>query len=300
MRGYPSKSSSNFTATKTGLTPLDLQQFVGVPLQYYGNPPTAVPPTQIQEWIRWAEDKVEQDTSILLCQTWVASPPTPDQNTSNQCGIITVNGGGQQQGIDFDLQDAGYDFQYPRAQDEGWMYQTLRYRPVQSMGYSPANPTAVKNIAFIYPLLNVFFRLPRAWIVEDRDYGLIRMVPATNTQMLPLWAMQLAFMGFAESLPNGLWFQYTAGLTPNDYNSRFSFMKELVLAEAALTALNSIQGTINLGANSIQSSVDGLQMRFQYGKDGPFGALIMQMGRRAKALRERATTKVSGLMVGVI
>ena len=127
------------------------------------------------------------------------------------------------------------------------MYQTLRYRPVQSMGYSPANPTAVKNIAFIYPLLNVFFRLPRAWIVEDRDYGLIRMVPATNTQMLPLWAMQLAFMGFAESLPNGLWFQYTAGLTPNDYNSRFSFMKELVLAEAALTALNSIQGTINLG-----------------------------------------------------
>ena len=50
------------------------------------------------------------------------------------------------------------------------------------------------------------------------------MIPPANVQMLPLFAMQLAFMGFAESIPGGLWFQYTAGLNNSDYNGRFSML----------------------------------------------------------------------------
>ena len=64
-----------YTPTKTGLLPNDLQQFVGVPLQYYQPVPTPVPPEQLIEWIRYSEDWVEQNTSLLLCPTWVASPP---------------------------------------------------------------------------------------------------------------------------------------------------------------------------------------------------------------------------------
>ena len=60
--------------------------------------------------------------------------------------------------------------------------------------------------------------MPPTWFVEDEDFGLIRLVPAANVQMLPLFAMQLAFMGFAESIPGGLWFQYTAGLNNSEYN----------------------------------------------------------------------------------
>src|ERR1700744_5741714 len=68
VSGFPS-GYGTFTPTKTGLTPQDLQNFVGVPIVYYGNPVVPVPPSVIQQWIRWAEDEVEQETSILLTQT---------------------------------------------------------------------------------------------------------------------------------------------------------------------------------------------------------------------------------------
>lgn len=316
VTGYPTGYSSvsgvyttTYSPTKTGLTPTDLQNFVGVPLQYYGNPPTPVASGTIQGWIRYAEDKVEQQTSILLCQTWVASPPAQSPQTANQIGLIlnpenTTDY--QKLGLDYDKEDNAYDFMFPRAQDEGWMYQSMRYRPVQSLTYnvsgSPATDgfTAVKNISYIYPLLNQFFRVPRRWIVEDRNFGLIRLVPAQNVQMLPLFAMQLAFMGFAESVPGALWFQYTAGLTPNDYQSAYAFMKELVLCEAALTALAAIQGTINLGMESTQITVDGLSYRSSYPKNGPFGSLIERFEKQRDYLMRMARDKVAGPMLNVI
>lgn len=310
VSGYP-QGNGCFKPTKTGLMPEDLQAFVGVPLQFYGNPPTPVPTPTILQWIRWAEDKVEQDTSIVLCQTWVAAPPTPNRDASLACGlIVSTESGSQVQGYDYDLYDAPYDFMFSRAQDEGWMMQTLRYRPIRSaqvLSVSGASGIVgfdqyfgIKNIAYIYPLLNTYFRVPISWEVEDQDAGLVRLVPAQNVQMLPLYAMQLAFMGFAENVPGGLWFQYVAGLTPNDYRSRFSFMRELVLLEAAQTALATIQGTVNFGALSTQAMVDGLSYRVQYGQRGAFSGLIDIFEGRANKLREKARNMVSGPMLNVL
>jgi hypothetical protein len=305
VRGYPSGFKGTYTTTKTGLTPDDLQRYVGVPLVYYGNPPTPVLPSTLQQWIRWAEDKVEQETTILLCQTWVASPPALTQAIANSVGVTPINGNGQLLGIDYDLEDNAYDFLFPRAQDSGWMYFTTRYRPVQCTTYnntlnaSTQSINAIKNVAYIYPLLNTYFRVPPPWFVEDRNFGYIRLVPATNVMMLPLFAMQLAFMGFSEDVPGGIWVQYVAGLTPNDYQSHYSFMKELVLAEAALTALSAIQGTVNLGFESTQMTTDGLNMRFQYPKSGPFGPLIDNFQKRRDMLMKMASSKVSGPMVNV-
>lgn len=303
VSGFPSSNTSGvFTPTKTGLMPIDLQSFIGVPLQYYNtNPPTPVAANVQLEWLRYAEDKIEQETSILLCQTWVASPPALPPQAAVATGLnVTDPSKGQQQGIDYDLEDSAYDFQFARAQDEGWMYYTLRYRPVRSVNYTASDFTAIKNVSYIYPLLNEFFRVPPTWIVEDRDFGLMRLVPAANVQMLPLFAMQLAFMGFSESVPGALWLQYTAGLTPNDYATRFRFMRELVLAEAALTALNSIHGTINLGIEVQLTQVDGLQYRSQFSKEGPYGPLIMQFTKRRDSLMKIAQSKVSGPMVNFI
>lgn len=303
--GFP-VSGSAYSPTKTGLTPADLQNFVGVPLVYYGPTSTPVPSGQIQAWIRSGEDSVEQDTSILLCQTWVASPPAQTMQTAQAVGLIVNSPTGTQvRGYDYDLEDSGYDFMFPRAQDEGWLYQTLRYRPLQSVTYGVSGNaatqglTAVKNTAFIYPLLNVFFRMPNSWNVEERDYGLIRYVPATNVQMLPLFAMQLAFMGFAESVPGAMWMQYTAGLTAYDYQTRYSFMKQYVLCEAAILALTSIQGTINMGFEATQLTVDGLQYRTQFYKDGPYGPLIKQFTKLRDGFKKRALEKVSGPAVNV-
>lgn len=306
VSGYP-QGNGVFAQTKTGLAPSDLRNMIGVPLQYYGNPPVPVDDPTAYSWIRQAEDMVEQETSILLCQTWVASPPTLSPLQTQACGMLVNSAAGAQiRGIDYDLEDSAYDFMFSRAQDEGWMELTLRYRPVQSVTYgnsgSPATLgyTAIKNTAFIYPLLNQFFRIPPTWNVEDRDYGLVRYVPAANVQMLPLFAMQLAFMGFAEDVPGAIWVQYNAGLTQFDYSSRYSFMRRLVLCEAATMALRSIQGTLNLGFDEIVTTVDGLSQRFRYGKDGPFGSLISQFEKECSVLLNRAKNYVQGPSINYV
>ncbi len=297
----------NGSPTKTGLLPSDLQSFVGIPLSMYGNPPTPIPDTTLIQWIRYAEDWVEQETNLLLCPTWVAAPPTKQPAQTTATGLLVSGASNvQQEGLDYDLEDAPYDFFFPRAQDEGWMLQNLRYRPVRSpnafnslnqgqifAGYT----TNVKNVAYIYPLLDDFFRVPPSWFVEDSDIGLIRLVPAQNVQMLPLFAMQLAFMGFAESIPGGLWFQYTAGLNRSDYQGRFSFIKQLVLATASIQSLMTMQGTINYGATETEMTVDGVRYKTSYDKAGPFNGLIQQFTRQRKELLAVAINKVSGPMV---
>lgn len=297
VTGYPTGDGTTFAPTKTGLLPADLRAFVAVPIQIYGTPPISIPDEQLMEWIRWAEDEVEQETSILLCQTWVASPPCTDQASVLACRLIVNNSSGyQKQGFDYDLADAGYDFFFNRAQDSGWMEQTIRYRPVQNPVPTPDDPNGTKRVAYIYPLLSEFFILPPAWVVEDHDFGFIRQVPAANTQMLPLFAMQLSFMGFTENVPGTQYFQYTAGLTKFDYKNRWSFMLRLVLCKAAITALSTIQGTINLGANSYDMDVDGLKYGTKYSAAGPYSGLINNYGKMADMLLQMARSKVSGPM----
>ena len=286
--------------TKTGLLPSDLQMTCGVPLQYYapaGNTPQAVPPDQLIEWIREAEDWVEQETGLLLTPTWVASPPELQPFASQVTGAPSYSGNGQVLGQDYDLADTGYDFYYDRFVDNGWGCQPLRYRPLRNVTPSAVDFTAVKNIAALYPLLSDFFKVPPTWYVEDQDFGLIRLVPAANVQMLPLFAMELAFMGFSESVPGAWHFQYTAGLTPTDYNTRFRFIKRLVLLDAAIKALASVQGTINMGLMRVETLVDGLQTKLQYSETGPFGSLIKQFTAERDKLLETALNKVSGPMI---
>lgn len=303
VSGYPTQNG--VFPTKTGLGPNDLQQFAGVPIQYYGNPSTPVPPDQLIQWIRMAEDKVEQDTSILLCQTWVASPPAVVPGLIQQLGLsVNPNSlGVQVRGYDYDMEDAAYDFMFPRALDEGWLFLTMRYRPVQSTTYgqplvsgnaATQGYTALKRMSFLYPLLQQYFTMPQSWTVEDKDAGYVRFVPSVNVAVLPLFALQLAFMGFAQSVPGAMWAQYTAGLTPFDYSNRYSFMKEYVLAEAAITALSAIQGTVNLGVEGTKIVVDGLAYETKYNAKGAFAGLITQFESRRDILKKLALSKVTG------
>lgn len=295
--GYPPGGATQ--PTKTGLVPGDLQNFIGVPLQYYGNPPQAMGPATLFQFLRWAEDYVERETGLLLCQSWVAAPPAILPGSPENISVDVQGSAGQQQqlGLDYDVYDAAYDFFFPRAQEEGWMNYSLRYRPVRSVEYSTGDFTAIKRIAYVYPLLNEFFQVPPQWIVLDEDKGMVRLVPATNVQMLPLFALQLSFMGFADSVPGGLWFQYTAGLTANDYNTRYNFVKQLVLCQAAITALTVSQGTINLGALATTVHVDGLSYHTQYPADGPYAGLIKNLTVMRDSLLNSAKSKVAGPML---
>ena len=304
VAGYPVKGGTS--PTKTGLLPQDLRDFVMIPLQIYRNPPVPVSDTTIIKWIRWAEDSIEQETGIRLCQTWVAAPPAKTAAITNVLNI-DAKFNYQQLGIDYDVAEAAYDFFFPRAQDDGWMYQRLRWKPVRSVEYTDengvfdaANLNGTKNLAYLYPLLNEYFHMPQSWIVEDQDKGLLRFVPSVNVAMLPLFALQLAFMGFSQSVPGGMWFQYTAGLTPNDYNSAYSFMQEYVLTKAAITALSLMQTSVNLGAMETSLTVDGMQYRSKYSENGAFSGAIKRFTEQEKALRKKAKSKVSGPVIGVL
>lgn len=292
--GYPPGGAVQ--PTKTGLMPGDLQNFVGVPMVYYGNPSSPVNPAQMVQWLRWSEDWVEKETSVLLCQSWVAAPPAvqPGSPTSISLQVSGNAGQTQQLGVDYDVYDAAYDFLFPRAQDEGWMNYSLRYRPIRQVVYDTGSYNPVKRLAYIYPLLNEFFQVPPNWIITDEDKGMIRLVPATNVQMLPLFALQLSFMGFADSVPGGLWFQYIAGLTPADLMSRYSHVLQLVLAHAAIMGLAAVQSTINLGALSTMVGVDGLQYETRYPEAGPYSGLIKRFERMEKDLLLAVKSKVAG------
>lgn len=287
-RGYP---------TKSGLVPDDLSLFCGVPLYYNGNTPTPMTAAQKIQALRWAEDWVEQETGILLTPTWVASPPSRNVFETTNSGMVTQSGA-QVLGVDYDLEDAPYDFYYDRSQDEGWMELTTRYRPIRRLGGQDFSP--IKNFSYQYPLLDMLFRVPPTWSVVDGDFGLLRLVPSANVQMLPLFALELSLGGFAQSLPGGLWLQYTAGLNSSDWHTRFSFMKQLVLAQASIICIRSIAGSISLGADSYSTLIDGIQYQVKYNSGGPYAAQIQQFTKQRDELLQTAISKVSGPFIVTI
>lgn len=254
--------------TKSGLQISDLQNFVGVPTVIQGNPPTPLSDQQLLGILRQAEDWVETTGGVMLTPTWIASPPATSYQEVEAIGLVTTSPpqSGQILGVDYDYLDIGYDFVYRKYLFESWGNLQLRWKPLIDVQY----------LAYIYPLLSEFFNIPLSWVVEDHDYGMIRLVPAANVEMLPLFAMQLAFMGFAQSLPQAIWLQYTAGLTPVDYQTRFSFIPTLILSAAACILLPILQGSINMGATSRQIGVDGLVQAVKWPSSGAAFAGLIQ------------------------
>lgn len=118
--------------------------------------------------------------------------------------------------------------------------------------------------------------------------------------MLPLFAMQLAFMGFAQSLPQGLYMQYVAGLNSVDYSTRYAFMKTLVLATAAVYLLNTLQGSVNFGAIRSSTSVDGLRYDTSFPASGAaYQGLITQFSNIKTELMRTAIDMVRGVVAFV-
>lgn len=276
------------SATKTGVTPQNVRDFAGVPLGFRnGSTVTLLSDDALMDYIRAAEDGFEQETTILLCLTQVASPPALSTREAFSAAITPVNGtgGGMLLGVDFDLADAAYDFKFDRAIDNAWLYQSLRYRPLR---IADTSPKAIKQMAYVYPLLNQFFQIPPSWYVEDLDSGMYRIVPNENVEALPLFALQLSVQGFADSVPGGIWVQYTAGLTPVDYATRFGFIKTMIKSKAAALALASIQGTVNQGLDSTSVLTDGVQTTFSYRKNGVYSDLITNFNNQYEDLKNRA------------
>lgn len=288
----------NNAPTKTGLLPQALRNFVGIPLVRYGRPPVPIQDTEIFEFLRAAEDNIEQETGVLLCPTMIASPPTRSSLQSLGAQVTgRATNGGQQLGLDYDLADSPYDFKFDRSRDDGWLEQTYRYKPLRILD---GTTTATKQCAYIYPLLNEYFQIPPTWYQEDLDFAFIRIVPAVNITVLPLFALQLAVQGFSNSVPGGIWYWYSAGLLPYDYQNRFRFMKQLVLCEAAIVALMTVQGTVNQGLERSSVLTDGVQTVYQYRPNGSYSDLITAFRKQKQDLMDKAVMSVGGMMMEVL
>lgn len=283
--------------TKTGVMPQEVRDFAGVALTRYGNPPRPLSDLEILKAIRSAEDYIEQKTGLLLTPTTVASQPTRSAQQSIAANVIgRAPNGGQLLGKDYDLADAPYDFKFDRAREEGWLIQSLRYRPLRILD---DETTAIKQIAYIYPLLNEYFQIPVSWYAEDLDFALVRIVPAVNITVLPLFALQLAVQGFSNSVPGGIWAWYTAGLTPYDYKNRFQFATELVLCIAVCRCLLMCQGSVNQGLESVSVLEDGVQTQFKYRAGGAYSDLIKGFTTRGDDLMYMAITAIGGPVLEV-
>ena len=287
----------NGNVTKTGLMPQDVQNFIGIPLTYGGPNGTPIPVGTILQYIRCAEDLVETTTGILLCQSWVASPPEISGAEANAAQLPGLGNTGQRLGVTYDIADVGFDFFFQRFLSDGWGYMVTRFKPLRLIGPSDLDFTAIKNNAFIYPLLNQYFAMPPTWLVEDQDFGLVRIVPATNIQMLPLFAIQIAVMGFAQNLPGAIHLQYVAGLTQADYSGKWMFMQQLVLAQTAIQLLKTMQLSINYGATELRVDIDNLLQETKYNSNGAFAGNIAAFEAMAKDLQARAQNLIAGPVI---
>lgn len=260
------------TPTKTGLTADALRDFCGVPLIYRGTPQRPVSDAELLTRIRRAEDWVEETCGVKLCPTYVASQPITTAFEASTAGITPISPDGtMHEGVDYDMWDAPYDFQNSRSQDDGWLITTIRYRPLRVFDGAR---TAVKSVFYTYPLLNEYYVVDPSWFVEQRDSAYLRIVPSRNVTMLPLFALQLAVQGFSESLPGGWNVYYTCGFTQADYKGKFNFVPELVLTQAAISILGTLQGTVSMGANETSTLTDGVQFSIKYDPKGAYAALI--------------------------
>jgi hypothetical protein len=293
--GVPSAGNPTPTCTKTGLMPQDLRDFVGVPLFYRGQPPVAVTEDQLLARIRWAEDWCEQQSGLLLTPSLVASPPITSALATNSASVITTSPSGiMTLGVDYDIADDAIDFRYERGLDDGWLCTTCRHKPLRSYN---GGPTAIVSWNYQYPILNEYFSIPPDWYVEMQDSGYVRAVPSKNLQMLPLWFLTISIQGWSSTLPGGFQLIYQAGLSPNDYRGKWSFVKEMVLAAAAVSILRTIQGSINLGVLKTNTGIDGAQFGQEFNPMGAYADLITQFKNQRDALLETVYWQCGGPIV---
>ncbi len=275
-------------STKSGVTSNDVCNVAGVDLVYSGATPTKMGETLIQSFIRSAEDEIEATLGMFLCPTRVAAPAVVHSFGSAASMIGNIP---QVQGQDYDVAEAPYDFIYDRWWGGAWGALQFRYRPIQK----------IEAFFLVYPLLNVVSQIPTEWFDEilDHQVGLIRTVPSTNLQLLPLFSNMIAVLGPGQTIPGVLRFQYTAGFTDAELSGQYRFIRQLVAYRAAITALGVAQGSINRGTKTLDVTIDGMRRAVGYSEKGPYYGLIQEFRQEAERLEAKAENLIGGPVMEV-
>jgi hypothetical protein len=142
------------------------------------------------------------------------------------------------------VEEPAYDYDAGFFQENRWGYVVLRWHPVIS----------VTSMSFNYPAPTVtVFEIPNDWIRLDKQFGHIRLVPATSQFTAPLGVFLLQALGGGGTIPNMIQVDYVSGLT----NAKVNW-PDIIDVIYKLCIMKIIEGLFLPQSGSI--SADGMSM----------------------------------------
>lgn len=143
------------------------------------------------------------------------------------------------------VEDPGYDLDPKFFSGDRWGFLPLRWRPV----------SRITSFRFVYPHPYAgVFNVPPDWVLLDKHYGHINLVPGTHSFTAPLSAWVMQVMGGGRSIPRMLQLRYTAGVEHPE--REYPDLIDLVMQMAALRVLKSLMtpGTASISADGLSES----------------------------------------------
>jgi len=180
------------------------------------------------EKVRQAEDSLERDLQLFLKTTRIISEPD---------GTVV-------KGVDYDVEEPGYDYDADFFTGEKWGWVKLRHHPVQS----------VQSMVFAYPNADSrVFTVPTTWIRLDKNFGIVRLVPDKVAVYASFSAYILSIFSGGRGVPQSVLINYTAGFQAGELAANHTDLLEAIKRRALLEIL--ADGFI---PQSFSNSADGL------------------------------------------
>jgi hypothetical protein len=235
---------------KSGIT---VEEFIrgdlyGVSLQARGEL-AKLPPEVVAASIRASEDWLERTLGTFFGIQRVASAPA-------------------ERGLDptaYDIACPALNYVPQLWTEEQWGQIKTDYRPLWDV------------TAFFFAFPGNFNQIynARKWVVLDRKFGHINIVPTDGAAVLATFnAWVLSVLAGGRSLPRSLYIDYTAGLDPDTLRQQNADLLEALRLHAFMGLAGILANIRTGGLASCSVSLDGLSQSesFAQGQYGPYSA----------------------------
>jgi hypothetical protein len=180
----------------------------------------------------------------------------------------------------YDIDEPAYDWTADMFAGDRWGEFYLNHRPVVD----------VSRFVVSYPGMSLAQSvIPRSWVQLNREEAKVELVPGRGGddgliayQLRPI----LTGLHGGSRLPNSIFVDYTAGITPQELRRRHNHLLQAIKARALLIGFSALTNARTGGLGSQSLSVDGLSRNENYhgGKYGPYSGAIEQLLQTEKDL----------------
>jgi hypothetical protein len=243
------KEDDTFTVSDPVVTPSEIRNkwCFGLPLNKSDG--SVISDADIYGYIKGAVNEVERKLSIAL------KPQTIRCNASARALALTA----------YDVEEPPYDYDF--KQFSQWGYLQLRKRPVLS----------VDDIKIVLPNGQEVLNLMQ-WLKLYKKPAQLHVVPYAGTPFMMVNVPGIAFPllsgNLGRNLPQAIWVDYTAGMSPVPED-----IKNVIAKIASIDVLGIAGDAILAGIASLSTSVDGLSESYSTtasATNATYGAHILQ------------------------